>query len=124
MAMEQDGMVSWAPPQQSAVVNITRVRAERAEQRAAVLAGRAATYETRLEQAEELRDFWKGEAKTLGRSQQCAWAITWGAVGLAAAVTLLAAIACLWAMGWRGPLLVGGILVAAAAWIALPKPRG
>ena len=123
MAMEQDGMVSWAPPQQSAVVNIARVRAERAEQRAAVLAGREATWETRVRPIEQSRDHYRADYLRLSRERR-RLIVTWSAVGLAATVTLLAAIACLWAMGWRGPLLVSGIVIAAAAWIALPNPRG
>jgi hypothetical protein len=124
MAMEQDGMVSWAPPQQSAVVNIARVRAERAEQRAAVLAGREATWETRVRPIQQSRDRYRADYLRLSRERRQLLIVTWSAVALALAVTVLAAIACLWAMGWRGPLLVGGIVVAAAAWIALPKPRG
>ena len=121
MVTEQDGVVRWAPPQQGRVVSLARVRAEQAEQRAAVLAGRAATYESRVLPLQQSRDRYRADYLRLSRERRRLLIITWGTVGLGAVLAVLAAIACLWAMGWRGPLLVGGIVVATAAWIALPK---
>lgn len=123
MAIEHDTVDRWLPARETRVVSLVSARAERAEQRAAVLAGREATSAARLLAAEQARDQYRADFLTLSRERRRLLIYAGTTLALAAfmavltaLVAFLAALVCLWAIGWRGPVLVAGIVIAAAAW--------
>lgn len=116
MAVEQDAVTGWATPREAAAIHRTGVRAERAEQRVAVLAGREATFAARVLPLEQSRNQYRADYLTLSRQIRGYQIMTGVALALVFGLLPLAAYGAWVLLGWRGPALVVGIVVAAVAW--------
>lgn len=121
MALGSDELTRWYPADEAKVVSITQVRAEQAEQRAAVLAGREATWATRVRPIEQSRNQYRADLIETSRALRIQKIWT-GALGLLA--LLFFPLACREAtdlIGLRGLFLVVGIALFTIVWVALPK---
>lgn len=119
MAIEQDTVDQWLPAQDSRVVSLASVKAERAEQRAAVLAGREAASEARQASATGAEHAWRLRAQAADRGERGRQWREATVIGYCALVVLLTVPIWCAAMGWAGLALLFGLAVACAlvAWL-------